>query len=139
MTKLALCISIALLTAATVAASTNTSQESGPITRGQDKNAAAAQAAAKKIYLRDCAICHGENGKGLTDLAHDMQLQLADWTDPKTLAGKQDEDLFNLIRNGKDKMPPEAEDRAKDNEVRNLIQYIRDFSKPQTPAANSGN
>ena len=42
-----------------------------------------------------------------SDLATSMQLTLDDWTDPKTLAAKSDQDLFKIIRNGKDKMPPE--------------------------------
>jgi hypothetical protein len=35
---------------------------------------------------------------------------------PKTLANKPDQDLFNVIRNGKGKMPAEAEGRAKDDD-----------------------
>jgi len=54
---------------------------------------------------------------------------LGDWTDPKTLANKTDQELFNAIRNGKDKMPAEGEGRAKDDDVRNLIIYIRNMSK----------
>ncbi len=96
-----------------------------------------AQAKAKKVYAMDCALCHGDNGDGKTDLAKDMQLTLIDWTDPKSLSGKQDQDLFNIIRNGKDKMPPEDKGRADDEEIRSLINYIRTFSKnaPATPAA----
>jgi mono/diheme cytochrome c family protein len=103
----------------------------------QKKPSEKAQARAKEIYAVDCAICHGETGDGKTDLAKDMQLKMDDWTDPKTLADKSDGDLFKVIRNGKDKMPPEAEGRAKDEEVRNLIFYIRGMSKQQPAAAPS--
>jgi mono/diheme cytochrome c family protein len=89
----------------------------------------------KEIYGVDCAICHGETGDGKTDLAKDMGLTLGDWTDPKTLAGKPDQELFDAIRNGKGKMPPEAVGRAKDDEVRSLILYIRGLAKPQPAAA----
>jgi len=92
------------------------------------------QAKAKSLYQIDCAMCHGDNGNGKTDLAASMGLTLADWTNPATLAGKQDWELFNTIRVGKDKMPPEDPARAKDSEVWNLIIYIRSFSKGQTPA-----
>jgi mono/diheme cytochrome c family protein len=92
------------------------------------------QARAKEIYKIDCAICHGDNGDGKTDLAKDMELKLGDWTDPKTLADKPDSALFNVIRNGKDKMPSEASGRAKDEEVWHLILYIRSMAKQQ-PAA----
>jgi mono/diheme cytochrome c family protein len=87
------------------------------------------QARAKVIYAMDCAICHGDNGNGKTDVAQGMQLSLADWTDAKALAGKQDGDLFNLIRNGKGKMPGEDVGRANDREVWNLILYIRGMAK----------
>ena len=53
---------------------------------------------------------------------------------PKTLDGKLDGDLFNTIRNGKDKMPPEAAGRANDATVWNLIIYMRNMSKPQASA-----
>jgi mono/diheme cytochrome c family protein len=91
-------------------------------------------ARAKDLYSQDCAICHGANGNGKTDVASGMGVTLKDWSDPKTLADKPDQDLFKIIRNGKgDKMPPEAEGRAKDDEVWNLIIYIRNLYK-LTPA-----
>jgi mono/diheme cytochrome c family protein len=89
------------------------------------------QAKAKKLYAVDCAMCHGDNGNGQTDLAKDMGLKLDDWSDAKTLAGKTDEELFAFIRKGKDKMPSEDASRAKDDEVWNLIVYIR--SMPNMP------
>jgi cytochrome c5 len=98
------------------------------------KPTADSQARAKNLFEIDCAMCHGSSGDGKTDLAKDMQLTMLDWTDPKALAGKSDGDLFNIIRNGNNKMPPEVEGRAKDNEVWNLIIYIRAMSKGQTDA-----
>jgi mono/diheme cytochrome c family protein len=105
------------------------------------KSTEKSHARAKELYGQECAICHGETGNGKTDLAKDMKLALSDWTDPKTLADKPDGDLFNVIRNGKDKMPAEPVGRAKDDEVRSLILYIRSLAKsqpaaaPETPAA----
>ncbi|MGA2674029.1 MAG: cytochrome c [Terracidiphilus sp.] len=96
---------------------------------------AESQAKAKKLYAVDCAMCHGDNGNGKTDLANDMQLKLSDWTDPKSLAGKSDQDLFDAIRKGKDKMPPEAEGRAKNDEVWNLVLYIRAMAKGEASPA----
>jgi len=99
----------------------------------------------KTIYKVDCALCHGENGNGKTDLAQGMGLTLSDFTDQKTLQGKTDQELFDLIRKGKDKMPPEEEGRLKDAEVHTLILYIRSMWKNQpapgeaptaTPAAS---
>jgi mono/diheme cytochrome c family protein len=98
------------------------------------KPTAHSQARARKIYGIDCAMCHGDNGDGKTDLARDMELTLKDWSDPKTLAARPNQELFSIIRSGKGKMPPEAEGRAKDDEVWNLILYIRSRAR-QRPAA----
>jgi mono/diheme cytochrome c family protein len=115
------------------------SQDTAPAPAAGQKNPVKptdkSQARAKEIYRIDCAICHGDNGNGKTDLAKDMEMTLEDWSDPKTLADKPDQDLFKVIRNGKGKMPPEAEGRAKDDEVWNLILYIRGLYKlPPAPA-----
>jgi mono/diheme cytochrome c family protein len=88
-----------------------------------------ALAKAKKVYNLDCALCHGATGDGKSDLAKDMQLTLMDWTDPKSLAGQTDQQLFDTIRKGKGKMPPEDEGRAKNEELKDLVLYIRTFGK----------
>ncbi len=82
----------------------------------------------KQIYKFDCAVCHGDNGDGKTDLATSMKLTISDWTSAATLSGKSDQELFDVIRKGKNQMPPEEAARAKDGEVRELVKYIRTFS-----------
>jgi len=99
-----------------------------------------ALAKAKRVFNLDCALCHGATGDGKSDLAKDMQLSMADWTDPKSLATLSDQELFDTIRKGKGKMPPEDEGRAKNDEVKDLVQYIRTFARegaaaPAAPAA----
>jgi hypothetical protein len=81
------------------------------------------------MYGFDCEMCHAANGNGKTDLAKDMGMTLTDWTDPKVLSAKSDGDLFDIIRKGKDKMPPEEAARAKDDDVWNLVIYIRGLAK----------
>jgi cytochrome c5 len=125
------------------AANPSPAPQEGTAAKGA-KAANTAATRAKEIYNFDCAICHGPNGNGKTDLARDMQLSLTDFTDPKTFEGKTDDQLFDFLRKGKDKMPPEDPGRAKNDELKALIQYIRTFSKDQpaaqpasTPAAQS--
>ena len=115
------------------------SSPAGPSPTGsalQDANSKTTPAAhdrAKKLYAMDCALCHGDNGNGKTDIATSMSVTLLDWTDPKSLSDKSDAELFDVIRKGKgDKMPPEEPTRAKDDDVRALIVYIRGFSKGQS-------
>lgn len=85
-------------------------------------------ARAKKIYGFDCATCHGASGNGKGDLATDLKLTMADFTDPASLKNRTDGELFYIIRNGRGQMPPEG-DRAKTDEVWNLVHYIRAMSK----------
>jgi mono/diheme cytochrome c family protein len=96
------------------------------------KPTAETQAKAKGLYAIDCAMCHGDSGNGQTDLTKSMSLNMVDFTDAKVMSAKTDGDLFDIIRNGKDKMPPEASDRANDNMVWNLIIYIRKMSSAQS-------
>jgi mono/diheme cytochrome c family protein len=91
----------------------------------------------KDIYKMDCAICHGDNGNGKTDVATSLGVTLLDYTDPKSLSDKSDKDIFDMIRNGKDKMPPEDASRAKDADVHALVAYLRSMSKGQTAAAST--
>ncbi len=120
--------------AASSAAALAPAQNAAPVPTPSGKNpvrpTAESQAKAKVLYERDCALCHGETGNG----KNDMNFTLDDWTNPNTLAGKPDSDLFAIIRNGKNQMPAEDVGRASDTEVWNLIIYIRTLSKNQPPA-----
>ena len=115
--------------AAPTTAATPSASATNPV-----KPTAESQAKAKTLYQIDCALCHGDNGNGQTDVAKGLGVSMADFSDAKTLAGVPDGQLFGVIRNGKDKMPPEAAGRANDNMVWNLILYIRGMSKPQPGA-----
>lgn len=97
------------------------------------KPTAASTAQAKKTYGYDCAMCHGSNGDGKGDLAVDMKLKLTDYRDPAALKDKTDGELFYIIKNGMGDMPSEG-DRAKPDEIWNLVIYIRSFAKKE-PAA----
>lgn len=87
------------------------------------------QAQAKNRYNIDCAMCHGANGDGKGDpgIISDMSLTMMDLTNPNTLKSRTDGEIFYIIKNGQGKMP--GEDRAKTNEIWNLVVYMRSFSK----------
>jgi mono/diheme cytochrome c family protein len=90
---------------------------------------AESQAHAKTIYGYDCAMCHGANGNGKGDLVGDPKLtEMKDFTDPAALKGMSDGELFYIIKNGKGKMPPEG-DRAKADDIWNLVILVRSFAK----------
>ena len=81
----------------------------------------------KKVYAIDCAMCHGDKGDGKGDMASDMK-NVTDFTNPDALKNRTDGELFYVIRNGKGEMPPEG-DRAKDDDIWNMVNYIRAFAK----------
>jgi mono/diheme cytochrome c family protein len=92
------------------------------------KSTAESQAHAKKMYGYDCAICHGANGNGKGDIAGEMKPPLKDYTDPAALKDLSDGELFYIIKNGKGQMPPEG-DRAKPEDIWNMVILVRSFSK----------
>ncbi len=90
---------------------------------------AESQAHAKLMYGIDCAMCHGEHGDGKGDVVADMKLSMKDWTaSPSVLDGMKDGEIFSTIKNGKDRMPPEGA-RAKDDDLWNLVIYVRSLGK----------
>ena len=82
----------------------------------------------KKKYAIDCAMCHGKTGDGKGDLATDMNLKIPDYRDPTALKDKTDGELFYIIQKGKGDMPAEG-DRAKKDDIWNLVNYIRSLAK----------
>jgi len=104
-------------------------------TKNPVKPSTAGMAKAKELYTIDCAMCHGDNGNGKTDLATSMNIVPADFADSKMMEAIPDGAMFNIIRAGKGKMPGEDPVRAKDVEVWNLVTYVRNFSKPPATTA----
>jgi mono/diheme cytochrome c family protein len=94
------------------------------------KPTAESQAHAKKVYGYDCAMCHGANGNGKGDIAGEMKPPLKDYTDPAALKDLSDGELFYIIKNGKGQMPPEG-DRAKPEDIWNMVILVRSFSKKE--------
>jgi mono/diheme cytochrome c family protein len=92
------------------------------------KPTAESQSHAKKMYGYDCAMCHGASGNGKGDLAGEMKPPLKDYTDAAALKDMSDGELFYIIKNGKGQMPPEG-DRAKPDDLWNMVLLVRSFAK----------
>jgi mono/diheme cytochrome c family protein len=86
------------------------------------------KAHAAKMYGYDCLMCHGANGNGKGDLAVQLKMNLKDWSDPAALQTKTDGELFYIIKNGDGQMPAEG-DRAKNDDLWNMVVLVRSFSK----------
>ena len=91
------------------------------------KPSAESLAKGKKMYVIDCAMCHGDKGDGKGDMASDMK-NVTDFTNPDVLKDRTDGELFYIIKNGKGDMPPEGP-RVKVDEIWNLVNYVRAFAK----------
>ena len=92
------------------------------------KATAESLARGKKQYNYDCAMCHGKDGAGKGDVAVDMKLAMHDHSNPATLKDRTDGELFYIIKNGKDQMPPEG-NRVKDETLWDMVNYVRSFAK----------
>jgi mono/diheme cytochrome c family protein len=97
----------------------------------------ASLAAGKLHYGWDCAMCHGDTGKGNGSLAASEKLSAKDFTNPAALQGLTDGQIFTVIRTGiGKKMPAESKARASDKVVWDLVNYLRSLSNPgATPAS----
>jgi cytochrome c553 len=86
---------------------------------------------AKATFEKDCAKCHGADGKGQTKMG--QKLGVKDYTDAKVQAELKDDAATKAIKEGlKDKegkvlMKP-AESLS-DSDIKGLIAYIRTFKK----------
>jgi len=95
-------------------------KQSNPVKPGPES-----LARGKKIYGYDCAVCHGKAGDGKGDMT-DMK-GIPDFTDPAVQQGRTDGEWFYIIQKGKGEMPPEG-DRAKSEDLWNLVNYVRSFA-----------
>jgi mono/diheme cytochrome c family protein len=94
-------------------------------------------ARARKWWGMDCAMCHGKDGNGKGETASDMKLAMADFTDPATLKARTDGELFYVIKNGNNDMPPEG-DRVKVQENWDLVNYVRSLAKKKPESGTKG-
>jgi cbb3-type cytochrome c oxidase subunit III len=86
--------------------------------------AAPPEADGAAIFKKNCTMCHGADGKGYS------ALKTPDFTDPKWQASKKDNEIREVIKNGKKgtAMAPFGE-KLKDEEISAVIAYIRSLGK----------
>lgn len=84
---------------------------------------------AKKIYADKCLKCHGETGKGDGPKADTLETKARDYTNKKEMAKFTDADLIKVTKDGKKPMPGYAT-KLSDQEIADVIAYIRTFAKP---------
>jgi len=84
----------------------------------------------KELWTKNCASCHGPDGKGKTKAGR--QAGVVDLTDAKVQAQYTDEQMFKAVKEGvkdgdKTKMKPA--EQLTDKEIQKLIAHVRTFKK----------
>jgi len=90
----------------------------------------ASAADAKATYEKDCAKCHGKDGKGQTMMGKKQGAK--DYTDAKVQDELKDDAAFKAIKegykkDGKEVMKPS--EGLSDDEIKGLVAYMRKFKK----------
>lgn len=93
-------------------------------------------ARAKKWWTIDCEMCHGANGDGKGQTAKEMKLNIADFTDPNTLKDRTDGEIFWVIKNGHQDIPPEGA-RVTTEQNWDLVNYVRALAKKKDADAKA--
>ncbi len=88
-------------------------------------SAARAQSPVEKLYQAKCTGCHGPDGSANTKAgkntgAHDFRLP--------DVEKETDSTLIEIVTKGKKKMP-KFEEKLKSKEIKELVEYVRGFSK----------
>jgi mono/diheme cytochrome c family protein len=82
-------------------------------------------------WEKHCQKCHGADGKGQT--MQGKKLKVKDYTDAKVQASFKDEEAIKLTKEGKkegDKnLMPGFADKLSDQEIKDLVAYVRKFKK----------
>ena len=84
----------------------------------------------KELWEKNCAKCHGEDGKGKTKMGE--KLGVKDYTDAKVQADMKDDQIVKAIKDGikdGDKTKMKAFTDLSDDEVKALAAQVRSFKK----------
>jgi cytochrome c553 len=91
----------------------------------------ASAADAKENWDKQCAKCHGADGKGQTKMG--QKLGVKDYTDAKFQAEMKDDVAFKVIKEGaKDKEGKQvmkAAEGLSDDDIKALVKHVRAFKK----------
>jgi len=93
---------------------------------------ASAEQRAASLYKTSCAQCHGATGEADTPAAKVFNARSL--KSPEVLK-MSDAEMLALIRNGKEKMPAWV-DVLTDDQIKDVIAYIRAMQKGKDSAAN---
>lgn len=89
---------------------------------------AADAAAGKAIYEANCTACHGIAGNGKGPAAIALTPKPTDFTAAATWAGKTDDQVLATVRAGRPGTSMTAFTQLNDEELGNVVAYLRSFA-----------
>ena len=79
----------------------------------------------RAIFRRACVACHGTFGRGEGVLAGLLQISILDFTESDSMRKISDEDLVNMIREGKGDYMPSWKQILSEGEITDVASYVR--------------
>jgi quinol-cytochrome oxidoreductase complex cytochrome b subunit/mono/diheme cytochrome c family protein len=99
-----------------------------------DEDRAARTRVASTLYRQYCLTCHGTDGKG-KELRANMP-ELPDFTSHTWQESRENPQFAVSILDGKGKLMPSFRGRVKEDQVPDLVAYVRAFGPVKTPDAD---
>ena len=95
----------------------------------------------KQLYKENCVPCHGDLGKGDGAGARSLPVKPADHTNSAAMNGRSDAFLRDVISKGGGAMGlssfmPAWQGLFKDDEILDLVSYVRSLSAPNNGSAS---
>jgi len=89
---------------------------------------------AKSNFEKSCASCHGAKGRGDGLMSASFPVKPKDWSDCGDMKGVTDATLLSIIKKGgavagRSPLMPAWEGALNDQQIRELVSYIRGFCK----------
>jgi len=78
------------------------------------------------LFSQKCALCHGKDGKGQPQWRAKGQ---PDFTDAHFQGSVTDQQISDVIHNGKGKYMPSFKDKLSDEQISALVGQVRAFGK----------
>jgi len=114
----------------------SSSGSSGSPSTGTSETSTAGTATAgdlgSRVYSQRCVLCHGPQGKGDGPGAAGLNPKPRNHTDGSYMNGRTDEQLLEVIRNGKGVMPAWGKVLS-DEEIHAVLKHVRSLAVPPYP------
>ncbi len=83
-------------------------------------------AGGKELYNKHCKSCHGTMGKGDGPKAAELETETGDFS---KMPAQTDGELFFKVKEGRDDMPSFKKKITDDEDIWNIINYVKTFKK----------